>query len=304
MYSKKSRATVLRELFATRKVVVAPAVGDALGARMVEDAGFPAVIVSGSSMSNLELGTSDVGIMSYGELRNNFVNILNACTIPVIVDADTGYGGKERARTLRGYALDGGNPIFDSLARVGVRPDEVTQVLMTHLHFDHAGGATATGENGIPVPAFPHALYWASGTEWRDALDPEPALRGAYPQENLLPLAEAKRNRAFEDGEEILPGLTVLVTGGHTRGHAAFRIETESEPAYFIGELAPTSLHARQLWNSACDIDQLTSRRVKPIIFSRAFDESAVIYWPHDPCSAASRPARRKGNDFLTEPIL
>ena len=93
MYSKKTRATVLRELFATRKVVVAPAVGDALGARMVEDAGFPAVIVSGSSMSNLELGTSDVGIMSYGELRNNFVNILNACTIPVIVDADTGYGG-------------------------------------------------------------------------------------------------------------------------------------------------------------------------------------------------------------------
>jgi 2-methylisocitrate lyase-like PEP mutase family enzyme len=93
MYSKKSRATVLRELFASGKVVVAPAVGDALGARMVEDAGFPAVIVSGSSMSNLELGTSDVGIMSYGELRNNFVNILNACTIPVIVDADTGYGG-------------------------------------------------------------------------------------------------------------------------------------------------------------------------------------------------------------------
>ena len=93
MYSKKSRATVLRELFASGKVVVAPAVGDALGARMVEDADFPAVIVSGSSMSNLELGTSDVGIMSYGELRNNFVNILNACTIPVIVDADTGYGG-------------------------------------------------------------------------------------------------------------------------------------------------------------------------------------------------------------------
>jgi len=93
MYSKKSRATVLRELFANNKVVVAPAVGDALGARMVEDAGFPAVVVSGSSMSNLELGSADVGIMSYGELRNNFLNILNACTIPMIVDADTGYGG-------------------------------------------------------------------------------------------------------------------------------------------------------------------------------------------------------------------
>ena len=93
MYSKKSRATVLRELLRDNKVIVAPAVGDALGARMVEDAGFPAVVVSGSSMSNLELGSADVGIMSYGELRNNFLNILNACTIPMIVDADTGYGG-------------------------------------------------------------------------------------------------------------------------------------------------------------------------------------------------------------------
>ncbi len=240
--------------------------------------------------------------------RNNLVRVpcrtLLARRGKETVLIDTGYGGKERARSLRGYALDEGNPIFDSLARVGVRPGDVTQVLMTHLHFDHAGGATAADENGILAPAFPKALYWASGTEWRDALDPEPALRGAYPQENLLPLAEAKRNRAFEDGEEILPGLTVLVTGGHTRGHAAFRIETESEPVYFVGELAPTSLHARQLWNSACDIDQLTSRRVKPIIFSRVFDESAVIYWPHDPRSAASRPAGRKGDDFLTEPIL
>lgn len=93
MYSKKSRATVLRELFQNNKVVVAPAVGDALGARMVEDAGFKAVVVSGSSMSNLELGCADVGILSYGELRNNFLNILNACSIPMIVDVDTGYGG-------------------------------------------------------------------------------------------------------------------------------------------------------------------------------------------------------------------
>jgi len=93
MYCKKSRATILRETFASSKVVVAPAVGDALGARMVEDAGFKAAVVSGSSMSNLLLGCADVGILSYGELRNNFVNILSATTIPIIVDADTGYGG-------------------------------------------------------------------------------------------------------------------------------------------------------------------------------------------------------------------
>lgn len=93
MYHEESRASVLRRLLKEEKVVVAPAVGDALGARMCENAGFPAIIVSGSSMSNLLIGTSDVGILSYGELRNNLLNIVNATNLPIIADADTGYGG-------------------------------------------------------------------------------------------------------------------------------------------------------------------------------------------------------------------
>lgn len=93
MTERKTRATRFRELLAENRVICAPAVGDALGARMVENAGFKAMIVSGSSMSNLLLGTSDVGILSYGELRNNFLNIVNATSLPIIVDADTGYGG-------------------------------------------------------------------------------------------------------------------------------------------------------------------------------------------------------------------
>lgn len=93
MYHAISRATVLRNLIKTEKVICAPGVGDALGARMAENAGFKALMVSGSSMSNILLGTSDVGILSYGELRNNFVNIVNATNLPIIADADTGYGG-------------------------------------------------------------------------------------------------------------------------------------------------------------------------------------------------------------------
>lgn len=93
MYHEISRATVLRRLFETERVVCAPAVGDALGARMAENAGFQALIVSGSSMSNLLIGTSDVGVLSYGELRNNLLNIVNATNLPIIADADTGYGG-------------------------------------------------------------------------------------------------------------------------------------------------------------------------------------------------------------------
>lgn len=93
MYSKESRATKFRKLLEKDKPVVAVAIGDALGARMAENAGIQALVMSGSSMSNLLIGTSDVGILSYGEIRNNLLNIVNATTIPIIVDADTGYGG-------------------------------------------------------------------------------------------------------------------------------------------------------------------------------------------------------------------
>ena len=93
MYHAESRATVLRRLLKEEKIVVAPGIGDALGARMAENAGFKCLLVSGSTMSNLLLGTSDVGILSYGELRNNFLNIVNATNLPIIADADTGYGG-------------------------------------------------------------------------------------------------------------------------------------------------------------------------------------------------------------------
>ena len=93
MYHTESRAALLRRLLKEERVLVAPAVGDALGARMAENAGFPALIVSGSSMSNLLIGTSDVGILSYGEIRNQLLNIVNATNLPIIADADTGYGG-------------------------------------------------------------------------------------------------------------------------------------------------------------------------------------------------------------------
>ena len=93
MCSNVSRAAKIRQLLKTERIIVAPAVGDALGARMVEKTGFNALFVSGSSMANLLTGTLDIGILSYGEIRNNLLNIINATSLPIIADADTGYGG-------------------------------------------------------------------------------------------------------------------------------------------------------------------------------------------------------------------
>ena len=250
--------------------------------------------------------------MIWGKLiradRRNCVRIPCRCLLArrgkETVLIDTGYGGKGGKARRRGMALEAGNPILGSLAQLGVLPQDVTHVVMTHLHFDHAGGATRPDEKGNIVPAFPRALYWASGAEWRDAIRPIPALRRAYPQENLLPLAERNLTRSFEDGDEILPGISVRITGGHTRGHATVQIRTRKGPVLFIGELVPTHWHARELWTSAFDLFPLESRVRKPEIFARVLEEKMPIYWSHDPDAAASRAAGRKGNDLITEKIL
>ena len=217
---------------------------------------------------------------------------------------DTGYGGKEGKARRRGMALEAGNPVLESLARLGVRPDDVTHVVMTHLHFDHAGGATRRDEENNLVPAFPRALYWASYDEWRDAYRPVPALRNAYPQENIVPLIERSLTRSFEDGGEILPGISVTVTGGHTRGHAAVQVRTRKGPVLFLGELVPTRWHARDLWTSAFDLFPLESRVRKPEIFARVLEEKMPVCWSHDPDAAVSRPVALKGNALVTEKIL
>lgn len=214
---------------------------------------------------------------------------------------DTGYGEKYSASQRRALGLENGNPLFRALARADTEPGEITHVVMTHLHFDHAGGAVALNEKGVPVPAFPNARYWASSAEWDDAVEPIPALRKAYPQENLLPLLEKKVTESFEDGEEILPGLTMRVTGGHTRGHAAALIEASGGPVHFLGDLVPTRWHGKQLWTAAYDTHILDLRIRKPRFLSEAFQRNAAVWFPHDPLGAFSRIAEQTGANFQFE---
>lgn len=249
--------------------------------------------------------------MIWGKLvradRRNCVRIPCRCLLArrgkEAVLVDTGYGGKTMPGERRAMKLEGGNPIFRSLEREGVRPGDVTHVVMTHLHFDHAGGATLRDGRGEFVPAFPRARYWASRAEWRDAAGPIPALRNAYPQENIAPLVERGVDAAFEDGDEILPGISVKVTGGHTRGHAVVSIVTRQGPVLFIGELVPTRWHARELWTSAFDTHPIETRVCKPKVFSWAYERGMRVYWPHDPGAEASRIAGFRGNDPVVEEI-
>jgi len=216
---------------------------------------------------------------------------------------DSGYGGKEPPRRRDLVGLEAGEPLLTSLQQLGVAPQDIDLVVLSHLHFDHAGGATRLDERGQSVPSFPRARVVVQRGEWDDATSGVAELRGSYPLENLLPLEEAGCVQFIEGDVEIVPGLRSLVTGGHTRCHQALLFQSEGQTACYLGDLCPTTSRLRSLWCMAYDVYPLETRRRKPQLLGQAADEGWLICWDHDPRYAVSRLARDAAKEFvLVEP--
>ena len=217
---------------------------------------------------------------------------------------DTGYGGKVSERQREFDALEAGEPLLESLARVGVAPEQIDYVALTHLHFDHCGGATRYDRQQRIVPTFPNARYLVSSIEWQTANSNAPELQGSYPPENFRVLGETGRLRLLEQPEELLPGFRWMPAPGHTAGHVAYVFESRGETAVYPCDLCPTTAHLRRLWCMAYDVDLLETRRRKPALLGRAADEGWWICWGHDPDIAASRLARDARREFIVvDPI-
>lgn len=212
---------------------------------------------------------------------------------------DTGYGGKLSDREREQYAVPTGDPLLENLAKIGVAPESITHVLLSHLHFDHAGGASRKLADGRIEAAFPKARFLAGRIEWELATGGAPELRGAYPMENLLPLEQSGHMTLLEDGAEPLPGIWVNLTGGHTPGHFAVTIRSRGETAVYLGDLCPSTAHLRQLWCMSYDLNLRETRIQKPRWLGRAADEGWWICWDHDPAVAASRLQRDDKAEFV-----
>lgn len=214
----------------------------------------------------------------------------------VLIDA--GYGDKYGKLDRNFWELENGDPVLDSLAALGVMPEAVDLVVMTHLHWDHAGGLTRYDSRRAIVPTFPNARHVIGRDEWDDALSQAPELETAYPLANLTPLADAGLVDLIDGNEEIVPGLRARHTGGHTRGHLAFLIESNAQTAFFIGDVCATTLHLHPMWNLSYDTFPLVTRKVKPQLLGEAADGDWWVIWPHDIRTPAARLQRHPKRGF------
>ncbi len=155
---------------------------------------------------------------------------------------DTGAGSKRLGKYRDQYGLNG-NKLTKGLKAHTLTPRDIDVVLLTHLHFDHAGGCTKLDRSGNAVPVFTKARYMVQAGAWEEANEQNERSRGAYDEDDFVPLHDAGMLDLIDGDQEIAPGVRVKVTGGHSAGHQVVLLEAGSERIAYLGDLIPTPLH-------------------------------------------------------------
>ncbi len=216
---------------------------------------------------------------------------------------DDGIGDKATERFADIYRIEHGEHTLErSLAALGLAPADVTDVLLTHLHFDHAGGSTRRADGRL-VPALPNARYHVQARNLANAREPNPRERASYLPENFEPLAEAGVLDTWDGPGSPWPGLEVFTFHGHTRGQQGVRLSGPEGVLYYVADLVPFAAHVRVPYVMGYDIAAGESMVEKRALLERASAEGAWIVLEHDPAVAAGRP-RAEGDDFAWQERL
>jgi glyoxylase-like metal-dependent hydrolase (beta-lactamase superfamily II) len=209
---------------------------------------------------------------------------------------ETGMGDKWTPRQREMYGVAPGPSLAESLrARTGRRPEEVTIVVNTHLHFDHAGGNTAPDREGRAAPAFPNARYFVSRAEYEHAEAPHERDRASYLPENWRPLAESGQLELKEADYEVVPGLTLETVPGHSRTMQCVRLERGGRTLYGFADLVPTRAHVPVAWVMGYDLYPVETVEAKRRLLPRAAREGWLCLFYHDPEAPLARVVEEGG---------
>ncbi len=210
---------------------------------------------------------------------------------------DDGIGTKFAPKLADIYGIESGVPTLeDALGALGLGVDDVTDVVLTHLHFDHAGGSTRR-DDGRLSPRLPRARYHVQRRNWENAHAPNPRERASYLPENFDPLMEAGVLTLWEGAHTPWPGLEVFTFDGHTRGQQGVRVSGPEGALYFVADLIPTASHVRVPFVMGYDVAALEIMGEKRAMLARAAAEGAWVMLEHDPAIASARPVA-DGDDF------
>jgi len=208
---------------------------------------------------------------------------------------DTGIGNKGDAKFNEIYGVARKPSIEESLSKHRLKPEDIGMVINTHFHFDHAGGNTKQDADGHIHLSFPNASYFVQKGEWEAANDLNERTQGSYLPENFELLPKKGRLNLLEGDSEILKGISVIRTPGHTAHHQAVFVESGGQKAIFLGDLIPTAAHLPLPYIMGYDLFPLTTLETKRAILEQAYEEHWLLIFQHDPKVRMAYLKKEKG---------
>ena len=204
-----------------------------------------------------------------------------------LVLVDTGAGNKETAKFLYIYGIQNEGEqsrtaLEDGIRAAGHTPEAVSVVINTHLHFDHAGGNTFSDASGEVKIAFPNAEYFVQRGEYDYATHTNERTAASYFDRNWAPMEGAGKLRLLEGEQDVLAGVRVIRTPGHTPFHQSVLVTSGDTRACFLGDIAPTAAHLPLPWIMGYDVEPLVSLETKRSLFAQALAEEWLLIFEHD----------------------
>jgi len=201
-----------------------------------------------------------------------------------LILVDNGMGNKQDEKFFGHYYLHGDDTLENSLAKNGFRKDDITDVFLTHLHFDHCGGSIERdGEN--LVPAFKNATYWSNESHWQWAVNPNDREKASFLKENILPIEQSGKLKFIDvkDGVAFSENIKVRIMNGHTEAMMLPQINYNGKTIVFMADLLPSVAHIPIPYIMAYDTKPLQTLQEKKAFLKQAQQEGHILFFEHDP---------------------
>ncbi len=200
-----------------------------------------------------------------------------------IILIDNGIGNKQDEKWLRHYYLNGEDTLEKSLKNIGVTPEDITDVIITHMHFDHCGGSVKWNDDKTGYElSFPNATYWTSRKQYELAVNPNRREKASFLKENIQPVEESGKLKLIDKEGEYIPNITFKMYYGQTDGQLIPHIFTGNKTVVFMADLLPSTAHIPMPWIMAYDTRPLQTLKDKERFYSEAIKNNYVLFFEHD----------------------